>query len=48
MTTSNLLMLCLIAEYVVIAMVSIYEGNYWRAVYWCAASVLSFSVMRMS
>lgn len=45
MTTSSLLMLGLIAEYVVIAMVAAYEQNWPRVLYWVAAGLITSSVL---
>lgn len=45
---SSTMMSLLIVVYIVIACISAAEGNAWRAVYWVAASLLTFSVLRMT
>lgn len=45
--TSTLLMTLLLVVYVVIAGVSLFEGNYPRAVYWVSAASLTASVLWM-
>jgi len=44
---STILMRILLAEYVVIAAVCLFEGNYARLLYWIGASVLQISVLMM-
>lgn len=43
---SSSMMSILIAFYVVIAVVSAVEGNFWRSAYWVAASVLTLSILK--
>lgn len=47
MATSSWLMAYLIVVYVVIALVSLYEGNIARAWYWAAAGQITASVLLM-
>ena len=41
------LMYALLAQYVVLSVVSIVEGRHWQAVYWLGAAVLTTGVLGM-
>ena len=45
--TGTALMQCLIVFYAIIAIAFAWEGAWWKVLYWCAAAVLTLSVLNM-